>query len=219
MAPRRRDYDRDVRAFLRTNINSRHPTWGYTIYRTVYTAESEEAWPSIVTKINEYIRHDIFREIESHKKYYEITHGPLDPSPNEQVWELHKPTIVSDPALYDGATFEDIRRHWRADVEGRGFAVNDSFTGNNVCLVVDEEVFEMVRDAPSPAELGRTGKPWIRAVDGAWEADDADEGYLGVWRVNLDSLWFFWWDCYGPEGMAEKCPRGSDDPPPYPAYQ
>ncbi|KAH7377961.1 hypothetical protein BKA64DRAFT_687615 [Cadophora sp. MPI-SDFR-AT-0126] len=181
MGPLRREHRRPVRLFLRQNISSLWPTWGYTIYRTAYTPESESAWPSLLTKLVAYIHYEIFEEIREHEKYFELTHGPLAPSPNEEVWATYKPRIMSDKGLYDGASVEDIRRFWKADVEGRGEPINGSRTGDNVCLVINEEVFAMVRDAPEPDKLvERENRAWIRVIDGAWKPEHNEGKYTGV---------------------------------------
>lgn len=51
----------DQRDFLeRQLLGNRH--WGYVIYRTVYTPESEEAWDAVVAKLEAYMAREVDEE-------------------------------------------------------------------------------------------------------------------------------------------------------------
>jgi len=42
-------------------------TWGWVIYRTVYTPESSAVWPS-VAKLIAYMRREVFWEVTNHQE-------------------------------------------------------------------------------------------------------------------------------------------------------
>ncbi|KOS47363.1 hypothetical protein ACN38_g1650 [Penicillium nordicum] len=69
-----------------------YPDWGYVIYRTTYSAESDTLFPDAIRYIEACIKQTFFQENQ-------------DPTnkPNE-IWAKHQSTIVQDPAQFNGAS-------------------------------------------------------------------------------------------------------------------
>ncbi|KAF7543783.1 hypothetical protein G7046_g9931 [Stylonectria norvegica] len=85
------EFKREPRLHLDAIMNVSHGhqrpyTWGFTIYRTVYTPESDAAFPEALERI----RHLIYREIYADCKTWKWNKGPddplLDPTPNDELF-------------------------------------------------------------------------------------------------------------------------------------
>ncbi|GIJ89560.1 hypothetical protein Asppvi_008502 [Aspergillus pseudoviridinutans] len=80
--------------FLIPLLDSKFP-WGYMIYRTVYTAESDKLWPIAMDKLTQIMNYSIESDLytDHHKE-------PEDPEPDstaeQLVKELCKDVIFSD---------------------------------------------------------------------------------------------------------------------------
>ncbi|KAJ5961920.1 hypothetical protein N7501_006861 [Penicillium viridicatum] len=81
--------DRRSRQFLTRRLPCYFP-WGYLIYRTVYTPESEG--------------------IECELDYPRELHGD-ESRPEQLIEESHKDVVISDPSRWDGASIEQVRGH------------------------------------------------------------------------------------------------------------
>ncbi|KAH7420022.1 hypothetical protein BKA64DRAFT_752565 [Cadophora sp. MPI-SDFR-AT-0126] len=82
-------------------------TWGFPIFRTIYTPESDENWDPIIARIKGYVafasadmRHD----------------NSLDPGPNQIIVTKFKNKVFQDKEKLEGASFEIIRKNfWEWD--------------------------------------------------------------------------------------------------------
>jgi len=182
-------HERECETFLRRL----HPgsTWGYTLYRTTYTPESDAHWPSIIALLSSYIRSSIEFDLcapKIHPEFY-VGCAPCDPEPNRKVREMFRWDVVSNAAQFDGATIDDVRVHFRDRMARRP---NDPHWK---CLVVDEEVFQLLKGRPlaKPDEVDNE-EAWIKAVDKSWRGpEDSDRpGYEGWIGVQLGMLWEWW---------------------------
>lgn len=177
------------------------------IYRTVYTPESDKLWPGIMEKLEAYIHKSIWYDVNN-----AAPDAPLDPEPNRQVCALLKNVIMNSKDEFDGATIPDIQKHFAkfADIadylqggsksDGALYCSseeigNDPMVNDKVCLLVDQDVLEAVRDAPDPSPKAWDKSLYVKAVDGCYDPPydpDLDENhprYSGWAFVNAFELW------------------------------
>lgn len=88
--------------------------WGYAIYRTVYTPESDVLWPSILSKLNAYV----YRSIWYAQNYNSATAYPatqsFDYAAATPEHVCFKNIIMSDGALYANKSIDDIANFFSA---------------------------------------------------------------------------------------------------------
>ncbi|KAJ5141856.1 Mitochondrial carrier protein LEU5 [Penicillium atrosanguineum] len=192
-APWIKQTKRRTTRFLYPSVDSKFP-WGYIIYRTVYTAESDELWPIAMDKLAKVINYSIDSDFLAEIQYKE----PEDPEPDADaerlVKETHKDVIFSDKQFWDGASTEQVRQHFseylRAS-KGRG---TGRFEG---CLLIDERSLKSIVASPDPQPWvkGRRTKkpsqPWgfIGMIDGRYPENRYEPRYTGYMRVEIFSLW------------------------------
>lgn len=109
-----------------------YPDWGYVIYRTTYSAESDTLFPDAIRYIEACIKQAFFQENKE------------DPTnePNE-IWAKHRSTIVQDPAQFNGASLEAIRAHFEAWVNAQD--MRDDWTKWRMCMIIDEESLQTLK--------------------------------------------------------------------------
>jgi hypothetical protein len=201
----------DVRRLL-TQI--RTSNWGFVLYRTVYTPESDILWPDITKKLDAYMHKSIW-ECNPNVDAYE-----LDPEPNRQACALLKNEIMDDKAKFDGATIKEIMNHY-VDLMGyrdwnelpdpmapkiSPFCRAHPHINRHMCLLIDQEGLEAVRDAPTP--LPKTDEPvlYIKAVDSHFgpQWDEYPPEYTGWAFVNARSLWYLHQDLGGDSLLGDR---------------
>ncbi|RHZ48192.1 uncharacterized protein CDV56_101957 [Aspergillus thermomutatus] len=179
------------------------PPWGFIIYRTTYTPESYRQFPQIVELTNLYIK----REIRQEYAYFKETFaGP--PEELKTGYQLicanHRPTIIEDRTQLDGISLHGVRSHFESWIDdrasGRG-RENWNWghpTQRHVCLVVDEEVCQVLGKAGARAigegtHAGRyLDKWWVKAVEAWPEIDEWEReatGFDGAMKASVFSLW------------------------------
>jgi hypothetical protein len=120
--------------------------------------------------------------------------------------------IMSSKDQFDGATIPDVEKHFAqftglADYLQGGSKSdgalycsfqehgNDPIVNDKVCLLIDQEVLEAVRDAPDPSPKAWDKSLYIKAVDGCYDPTsdpDLDENhpcYTGWAFINAFELW------------------------------
>ncbi|KFY99471.1 hypothetical protein V500_01366 [Pseudogymnoascus sp. VKM F-4518 (FW-2643)] len=183
---------RQERIFLR----SCGDYWGFAIYRTVYTPESDLLWEGAIEKLDGYVHNSIWRYMWI--KNIEVGEGEdqLDPEPTREVCARYRNIIMSDREKYDGASIDEVADHftdWANDP-------NNDQSGNvnmNVCLLIDEEVLYWLRDAPLATTEVRTTEiadqnVCIKVIDTLFDPDDmseCDPRYRGWVLARLTTLW------------------------------
>ncbi|KAF2434211.1 hypothetical protein EJ08DRAFT_646651 [Tothia fuscella] len=118
-------------------------SWGFFIYRTVYTAESEESWPTVLRKIQDY-----------------AVKGVKDKT--EQRIKLEYRTFIFDNVEFDGATIEQLRDHnkeWALRNDLRGHVVARSF------IVVDDDCLQVLMAAPEVPPNSMHERFFVKLVD------------------------------------------------------
>ncbi|CAI7624023.1 unnamed protein product [Penicillium palitans] len=139
-----------------------YPDWGYVIYRTTYSAESDTLFPHAIRYIEACIKQAFFQENKE------------DPTnePNE-IWAKHRSTIVQDPAQFNGASLEAIRAHFEAWVNAQGMRTS-------------VEVLENERPENSNDELR-----CVKVLEPFPYTDQYDKfpGWMKCWTYALWDLW------------------------------
>lgn len=110
---------RPCREFLQ-RLHPRDAKWGFTIYRTVYSPESDSQFLSALEKIKTCLAIALRNELRTNRRIraYEIRNGgnprPLiNAGPCDQVEDQYDPLVIEDREVWDGASIEDVRAHFR----------------------------------------------------------------------------------------------------------
>jgi hypothetical protein len=132
-----REWNRPSRTFLR-QVGSQN--WGFAIYRTIYTVESDTLWRLALAKLEAYIHASVWYDVDCDKPDAKPSKKPLDPEPNRQVSSQLRNLIISDPDKFDSASIGDISTHF-ADIRKTVGVARVSGVNMRVCLLIDAEVF------------------------------------------------------------------------------
>ena len=162
----------------------KHDKWGWVIYRCTYG--DDEAWAKFQKIINGRSRKGIARR----EFPYEVA--------NSLEW-----TFVSDKSLFDGASRDQLRQHFRAwateaekseqpravDVDGEGYYVASRY---QYFIQVDEEVLRATVDADpyNDFDCGWVNfvRCWDQDLDPDWrekarehiDEEDGDDGWMRI---------------------------------------
>jgi hypothetical protein len=125
------------RCFLERHARSANWGWGYIVYRTVYTPESDELWSSITAKLESYVFREISRPLSAR-----FPGSSSDPAECKEVRDHLVFKYMDNKALYDRLSLDDLRAGYRKHRKVR--------FKPTAFLVIDEEVLHSIRDAPEP---------------------------------------------------------------------
>ncbi|GAM33331.1 hypothetical protein TCE0_004r00154 [Talaromyces pinophilus] len=158
----------EVVEFLHDELPFQWP-WGFTIYRTVYTSESDQYWDTVLEAISK------------------IAMERLDEDEPSRIFqEGYRPLVFDDPAQFNEATLDKIRDHFRE--------VQESDNGNDGvrfrwCLVIDDGALQSILRHPEP-ESGQEGG-WVTVVDPSYQGGSSynTRYYPGYFRLYLGYLW------------------------------
>ncbi|CAG7991152.1 unnamed protein product [Penicillium salamii] len=161
-----------------------YPDWGFVIYRTTYSAESDTLFPDAIRFIEGCIKEEFFAEADR-----------CTPNEPSEIWAKHRSTIVQDPAQFDGASLETIRAHFETWVEAQ--SLRDSWTKWRMCMIIDEESLQTLKDAPIEAledgTLDDTDKDlrYVKVLEAFPTMDKYDTfpGWMKCWPYVLFDLW------------------------------
>ncbi|KAL5354596.1 hypothetical protein ACLOAV_000685 [Pseudogymnoascus australis] len=109
MSLSRPERSRQERRFLRDCCPN---YWGFAIYRTVYTPESDLLWEGTIAKLDEYVINSIWRSMEIMNLKVEEGEDQLDPEPTREVCARYRNIIMSDKEKYDGASIDEVADHF-----------------------------------------------------------------------------------------------------------
>jgi hypothetical protein len=200
--------------------------WGYVIYRTTYTPESDSLWPRAINTINTYVAHFTLETLTEQNKesLYEEMISRLENIP------------IQDPAL-DGATYEDLRLHfatWLRTQDRRGEPGDRDLplARSRTFLVIDQAALEKIANAPNPTDDGvdprAVSRPCLIAVAAQHQEGrrlrptrsargprNANEGKLfpGWMRVPIFTLHELWEANSERLDIIELCPSDFVDEP------
>lgn len=128
-------------------------SWGYFIYRTVYTTQSDRVWSEYLEKLDRYVHLEIDRP--DGERY-----SGDDSFPEKLVHETCKNVICEDKERYDGAWIELIRSAFNRLLAESAVVPGDVTPRYAVCLVIDEERSESIlASSDDPEESTHGGGP------------------------------------------------------------
>lgn len=175
--------------------------WGFVIYRTVYTAESDRLWSACLAKIDRYVRWSI-------SNVYEDEYRNSDHFPEKFAQETYKNLIFEDRERWEGASLEQIRTDFKQYSEFLGIEDGSHIPWSKACLVIDESCLNSIVSAfEDPEEsanwrgpqrgfvIEKGGyimlKPFVVMIDPTFEPEESYDtpGYQGYMRVELAGIW------------------------------
>ncbi|KAK2750072.1 hypothetical protein FQN57_004564 [Myotisia sp. PD_48] len=148
---------------------SKDGTWGFVVYRTVYTPESNTLFPRVLEILNDYLRSKVFKEVDEFIEKWDLERWGLGPDPtvNEELMKCHKMIVHDDQAKFDGLSLDDVRTHFEEWVTGLppprtrkddedSEGMRDVWPRYRTCLVIDDEILNILSDVPLEAEYAKT---------------------------------------------------------------
>jgi hypothetical protein len=184
-APWSKQKRRRTTRFLFPSPDSKFP-WGYMIYRTVYTAESDELWPIAMDKLTQVMNYSIESELYADIRHKEPEDPEPDPTAEQLVKESHKDVIFSDKKFWDGASIEQVRQHFTEYLhasKGRG---DGRFEG---CLIIDERSLKSIIASPITPQRHSQPYGFVGMIDGRYPETQYEPQYTGFMRVEIRCLW------------------------------
>jgi hypothetical protein len=184
-----REWSREVCRNLR-QLRPYAETWGFTIFRTVYTPESDAQFQSFLGKLNSYVKDYVFRDLNSPPQ---SSGPPYDPAPNEEIMRRFVNEIVEDPKL-DGANEDQVRdafAQWLRDHDV-DLEMHALITRHRVCIMVDEGVLNSVAAAPEdPSQPYELKSVWVKVVE---YCDPTEEEWQAWFKAGLGALYCLWFN-------------------------
>jgi hypothetical protein len=151
-----------------------YKTWGFTLYRTFYSLESEQQWNLLIEKIST----TLLAEISRYKRYGE------DPDKISKLWSLFKLDARSDPATLS-VTKDEICQFYRDAVGGSPMGMMTTLNPDHqIFLLADEEVLQ----DPDLSLL----KVVQADYDPDEYRDDDPQRYYGWMTMDPGSLIYLW---------------------------
>ncbi|KAL5346314.1 hypothetical protein ACLOAV_008583 [Pseudogymnoascus australis] len=170
------EFHRPCRAFLE-RLYPRDAKWGFTIYRTVYTPESDSQFLSALEKIKTCFAISLRGELRdnrtlraSESRRGETPRPLINAGPCDQVEDQYDPLMIEDREVWDGASIEDVRAHFRDTIFYEAMesqcldydppmehAIPGTYLArdpkSSICLVIDAEALSWMTDS-EPRERG-----------------------------------------------------------------
>jgi hypothetical protein len=168
-----------------------HPNWGYVIYRTTYSPQSNGHFSTAVKYVEASVKKSFFGECASKN---ESSPG-VDPAIYEEIWTKHSSTVMEDATLFDGASIDSIRAHFEAwvDIQDQ----RDSFNKYRMCIVLDEECLQTLLGTSAEALEQETAykkdqtKRYVKVLE-AWPYVDQYDSFPGWMKCWTRALWDLW---------------------------
>lgn len=180
----------------RSRWHDRPFTWGFTIFRTVYTPESDETFPRAVEELNQLARQYVFDDLRSRR---EPGQEPFDPRPNEELARRFYCDIIQDAASLDGASPDEVGRRFDAWVAEHHLQPPQPVIKMGrfcVCIMLDQQGIDHF------LQVNRAKRSFDRAQYDLYVkvvtefSHENEEGEDRLWmRVGIrGQLWSFAWD-------------------------
>jgi hypothetical protein len=194
----------DSVTFLKT-LHFKFP-WGFVIYRTIYTPESDTMWATVLERLHVFIKFslDFRRLMQEQESGFQI-----DSIPDDLVYQLFQNDVVEDRESLDGASIKVVRKHFRTWREQQDSKILSWTMRRKFCLMIDEDALKSLFEAQAPT-IENYNQPrqrvWVTAIDPFFDRQTYYEfPYAGWMRVPVDSLWYL---CLVLEGrdFEEECP-------------
>jgi hypothetical protein len=138
------------------------PEWGFVVYRTIYTEESDKVWDTTMDRLLKWLR---FSERSFCQYQEDETSAPLGV------------ILRQDQALFENASIDFLRRHFNqyeldypADPERDNSDRHQPIEWREVLLVIDNDVLQGLLNSLEPEEQSEQDLrfPWILAIDPAY---------------------------------------------------
>ncbi|KAJ6109404.1 hypothetical protein N7486_001639 [Penicillium sp. IBT 16267x] len=161
------------------------PDWGYVIYRTTYSAESDVSFPNAVRYIETCVKEDFVAS------YAGTPHG----AETEGIRAKYRSIVMEDPQ-FNGASIEGIRTHFETWVDAQGRR-RDNWNRFRMCLIIDEESLQTLQGI-SAEQIEQEGPyNWdkeLRCVKvlEAWPNVDQYDTFPGWMKCWTRALWDLW---------------------------
>ncbi|KAI4601906.1 hypothetical protein KJ359_010772 [Pestalotiopsis sp. 9143b] len=171
------------------SFHDRPYSWGLTIFRTVYTPESDEAFPQALERLKQ--RAHLYAVGELAVKRLP-NQNPLDPAPNEELARRFHCDVVEDAALLDGADAEQVgtafdawvAAHLQPEGRGQGGQIPGRF---EFCVMLDQQgidhVLQMSPSPPTPRQAREERDFYVKVVT-FWQREAAEGGRFWL-RVGI----------------------------------
>ncbi|KAH8807239.1 hypothetical protein F5884DRAFT_788812 [Xylogone sp. PMI_703] len=186
----KREWQRSVCRNLRT---LQQPTWGFTIFRTVYTPESNTQFPLFLEKLDAYVKYSIDEDLRPAPFMAPSGEPPFDPRPNEEMKRRYTNDVVEDRTL-DGADTDKVRDAFTKWLESNrvDLEMHQLYARHRVCIMVDEAVLNSVAAGPEdPGQDFELGGVWVKVVEYLAPGEAEWQGWL---KVGLNALYYFWFN-------------------------
>jgi hypothetical protein len=166
--------------------------WGWIIFRTVYTQESDLLWPQVLEKL----------KLAAFKDYDNENEDVREEVRN-QAKELYSVTVMEDEDLFNNAPINTHRKHFLNWLDNNSPTGCGTLVGENTKLkcfmVIDEECHTSVVSSPDPlpdaldTDAEEEEKWFIRLAAGDFDPEsDETSDWPGWMNVSIVSLWYFW---------------------------
>jgi hypothetical protein len=107
-----------------------HPSWGYIIYRTTYSSESDAHFSTVIKYLEACIKKSFFAEAaECANKSTGV-----NPAIYEGIWARHSLTVIEDVTQFDRASIDSIRARFEEWVDAQH--QRDKFNKYRMCIVM-----------------------------------------------------------------------------------
>ncbi|OQO11491.1 hypothetical protein B0A48_03218 [Cryoendolithus antarcticus] len=178
--------------------------WGFRVYRTVYTPDFDDEFPSGLRVLEAYLRDACVDECGRH--------GPLPDGPaNEQLLKRLKLDVIEAREL-DNASPAVVQQHFQAYVESQGLHLATATSpdpshkmagssSHRFCIIIDFEALSNLLRFPVPVprlSVDRDDHIGVKVLDVECNEDSVeyeppyDEGWLWTAPWELAEVWF---DC------------------------
>lgn len=195
---RRREWERDICHNLR---DLHEPTWGFTIFRTIYSPGSDILFAQFLSKLRAYVEYAIDSDLRPSPFRAAGDETTLDSRPNEEMKRRFANDIVESPDL-DGANPDRVRDAFTKWLQARGVdaEIHQLYARHRVCIMVDEEALQSVAAAPTdPNEDHQIENAWVKVVEYLAPGEERWQGWL---KVAVEGLYGFWFAVYGDEDVG-----------------
>lgn len=170
-------------------LHYREPTWGYTIYRTTYTPQSNAAFPRMVDLTTKHMKNGFYWEYEESLRWRSNANEFIK-TPWDEIWPNYQPRVIQDASQFDGASIDQLREHFRADAIKRDWL--DMFPSYRMFIVIDEESCQRLQNAPFPEDSKYEERRNHYVTLGEALEVDPQEDFPGHMKCSLTSLWELW---------------------------
>ncbi|CAG8930831.1 unnamed protein product [Penicillium salamii] len=168
--------------------------WGFIIYRTVYTSESEKLWPIVLERIAERLKKGVMSQARGNESRIE-----------QLMVKSHKDVIISDPHRWNTASIPQIRSHFVEYLRKLNQTECSDIPRLASCLLIDEKSLKSIVEDEKYGFLG--------VIDGWYNPEEKYDvaSYRGFMRVQLIGLWSLYLDFNrDPMCMGMVCPDFPD---------